>query len=336
MKVQSHFFKARTGAVRILHLMLVLLVLLSGSASAQRSGLVLFGDVKIDDRGLTNSAPPKVMIVLYKDLGGEIGRQQISDGSRYTFRNLVEGNYEIAIEVDNNEIGRIRLVVAGLSNDPHGFRQDLEFALKPKGSATVKERVISASDVYNRPASNKPLFEKAEEAVNKKKYDQATNLLKQIVEADKQDFQAWTLLGTVYFVQQDNSNAEQAYVSALAARPTFGLALIDLGRLRSSQKRYEEAIEPLTRAVEVQPQSGEANLLLGEAYLQLRKGSKAIPYLNAAADNGKPDAHLRLGWLYNAAGMKDKAVVEYEHFLQKQPNYPDRKKLEDYIAVNKN
>jgi len=113
------------------------------------------------------------------------------------------------------------------------------------------------------------------------------------------------------------------------------LALVDLARLRSSQKRYEEAIEPLTRAVEVQPQSGEANLLLGEAYLQLRKGSKAIPYLNAAAENGKPDAHLRLGWLYNAAGIKDKAALEYEQFLQKQPNYPDRKKLEDYIATNK-
>ena len=335
MKAQSHFFQALTSPFRILHLILVLLVLLSGRAPAQRAGLVLFGDVKIDDRGLTNSAPPKVMVVLYKDLGGEIGRQPISDGSRYTFRNLMEGNYEIAIEVDNNEIGRIRVVVAGLSNDPHGFRQDLEFALKPKGLAPIKERVISASDVYDRPASNKSLFEKAEEAVNKKKYDQAINLLKQIVATDKQDFQAWTLLGTVYFVRQDNSNAEQAYVSALAARPTFGLALIDLGRLRSAQKRYEDALEPLTRAVELQPQSGEANLLLGEAYLQLKKGSKAIPYLNAAADNGKPDAHLRLGWLYNAAGMKDKAAVEYEHFLQKQPNYPERKKLEDYIATNK-
>ena len=91
----------------------------------------------------------------------------------------------------------------------------------------------------------------------------------------------------------------------------------------------------LNRAVEVQPKSGEANLLLGEAYLQLRKGSKAIPYLNAAANNGKPEAHLRLGWLYNAAGMKDKAAAEYEEFLKKQPNFADRQKLEDYIAANK-
>lgn len=303
------------------------------SANAQRA--TLFGDVKIDETGFTDSAPPKVMIVLYKDVGGEVARQPISNGSRYTFNNLVTGDYQIAIEVDNNEITRIRVVVGGLSNDPHGFRQDLEFALKPKGSAAANGGMISAADVYNRPAANRPLFEKAQEAVGRKKYDQAADLLKQIVDNDKLDFQAWTLLGTVYLTQEKPADAEKAYVSALESKPTFALALIDLGRLRSSQKKYDEAIDPLTRAVEVQPQSGEANLLLGEAFLQLKKGSKAIPYLNAAASNGKPDAHLRLGWLYNAAGMKDKAALEYQQFLQKQPNYPDRKKLEEYIAANK-
>ncbi len=95
------------------------------------------------------------------------------------------------------------------------------------------------------------------------------------------------------------------------------------------------AIEPLTKAVELKPTSGDANYLLGECYLQLRKGSKAIPYLNDAANNGRPDAHLRLGWLYNAAGMKDKAAIEYEEYLKKNPDYPDKNKLKEYIAANK-
>jgi hypothetical protein len=47
------------------------------------------------------------------------------------------------------------------------------------------------------------------------------------------------------------------------------------------------------------------------------------------------DAHLRLGTLYNAVGMKDKAASEYEQFLKKKPDYPDKKKLQDYIATNK-
>jgi hypothetical protein len=33
--------------------------------------------------------------------------------------------------------------------------------------------------------------------------------------------------------------------------------------------------------------------------------------------------------------MKDKAAAEYEAFLKKKPDYPDRKRLEQYIAQNK-
>ena len=42
------------------------------------------------------------------------------------------------------------------------------------------------------------------------------------------------------------------------------------------------------------PTSADANFLLGEAYLQIKKGSKAVPYLNEAAKLGKVEAHLRL------------------------------------------
>lgn len=321
---------------RIFRYSSLLLILLGFSAvvsqrvAAQRGSQSLFGDIKIQDP--TEGPAPKVFIILYKDVGGEMGRQAIANGSQYRFSNLQEGDYQLAIEVNNEEIGRVRVAIQGLSNDPHGFRQDLDFAIKSKGGA--KPGVVSA-DVYNRSASNKSLFQKAQEAADKKKYDQAVAFLKEIVESDKLDYQAWTLLGTVFLVQDKAADAEKAYLSAIEAKPTFTLALLDLGKLRSSQKKFDEAIEPLTRAVEAQPSSGDANYLLGEAYIQTRKGSKAIPYLNEAAKLGRPDAHLRLGWLYNAAGMKDKAAIEYEEFLKKKPDYAERKKLEEYIAANK-
>src|SRR4051812_46377158 len=263
-------------------LRVVIIVLISAAAVSAQRGSTLFGDVKIDESGVAKSAPPKVMIVLYRDLGGEVGRQPISNGSRYTFPYLREGEYQLAIEIDNNEVTRIRVTIQWLSSDPRGFRQDLDFALKATGPATTNEGVISAADVYDRPVANRPLFDKAQDAAGKKKYDQAADFLKQIVDKDSQDFQALTLLGTVLNVQNKPAEAEDAYLKALAAKPTFFLALIDLGRLRSGQKNYEGAVEMLTRAVEVQAQSGEANLVLGEAYLQLKKGSKAIPYMNAA------------------------------------------------------
>ena len=53
-----------------------------------------------------------------------------------------------------------------------------------------------------------------------------------------------------------------------------------LGRLRVGEKKYEEAIASLTTLIELNPSSPDGNLFLGEAYLQLKKGSKAVPYLN--------------------------------------------------------
>jgi predicted Zn-dependent protease len=305
----------------------------SQPVAAQRNQ-TLFGDVKIDEGTPADGPAPKVMVVLYKDGGGEVGRQPISNRSRYRFGNLTAGDYQLAIEVENNEIARMRIVIEGLSSSPYGYQHDLEFALRPRKS-TTRPGTVSTADLYDRPAAHASLFRKAQDAADKKKYDQAVSFLKQIVGNDKLDFQAWTLLGTLYLVQEKPADAEQAYLAAIEARPTYVGALLHLGKLRGSQKNFQGAIDPLTRAVAAQPSSGEANYLLGENYIQLKMGSRAIPYLNEAAKLGHPEAHLRLAWLYNAAGLKDKAAIEYEGFLKKKPDYADRKKLEEYISANK-
>ena len=319
-------------------LILVLVTIQIYTPSAMAQGpYTIFGDVRITSDGNT-LVPKEVLLILKRVPDGETGRQYVSSRGRYRFTNLKEGEYEIVAEAEGKEIGRLTQIRIGgmtLSNSPYGYQNDIEIRWKPGASAPATGGVISAADVYERSAANKPIFVKAEEAVAKKKFDQAETLLKQVVEADNADFQAWTALGTVYFAQEKFDDAEQAYQHAIAVKPTSPRAQFNLGRLLSSRKKFAESIEPLTKAVELQPTSGDANMLLGESYLQIKKGSKAIPYLEEAAKHGRPDAHLRLGWLYNAAGMKDKAALEYEEYLKKKPDYPDRDKLKEYITANK-
>jgi len=139
-------------------------------------------------------------------------------------------------------------------------------------------------------------------------------------------------------MQTNFAEAESAYLHATEANPAFFLSFFNLGKLRMAQKKFETAVEPLIQAVKIKPESPEANYLLGEAYLQIKKGSKAVVYLYEALKLdpiGKAEAHLRLAALYNGAGMKDKAAAEYEQFLKKKPDYPERKRLEQYIAQNK-
>ena len=102
--------------------------------------------------------------------------------------------------------------------------------------------------------------------------------------------------------------------------------------------KYDVAVQALTKAVGLKPDSPDANYFLGDAYLRMKKGSLAVGYLNEALrldPNGMAEVHLKLATLYDAAGVKEKAAAEYQEFLKQRPDYRERRKLERYIAENK-
>lgn len=317
----------------ILLTVVAVLVSVPHAAMAQGGTTTIWGDVKIDDSKVDSMKPLSLMVVIYNMGGVVLGRTTVPAGGRYRF-SVRPGEYDLAVESETTEIARIHVILSGV---PGGdYRQDLEFEWKPgMEAAKPKPSTISAADVYKRSSDTQSIFKRAQDAVDAKKYREGSALFLQVVEKDSQDFQAWTELGTAYLLQQKNSEAENAYVKATEVRPTFALAFMNLGRLRVSDKKYEQAIAPLSHVLELQPTSAEANYLLGESYLQTKKGSKAVIYLTEAARLGKAEAHLRLATLYNAVGMKDKAALEYEEYLKKRPDTTDRKKLEEYIEANK-
>jgi tetratricopeptide (TPR) repeat protein len=290
--------------------------------------------VKVDESRAEGNRLGSLTIVLYAEGGSTIiGRTTVPVNGRYRFNNVSAGEYELAVEAEMAEIARLHVSVAGRPGSD--VQQDLEFAWKPMGPNTSsKPATISAADSYQRSSANQSLFVKGQQSMNSKKYEEAVLLLTQMVNNDQQDFQAWSELGTALLLAGRKTEAEKAYEHAVEVRPTFKLALLNLGRLRLAEKKYEQAIAPLTTLVKLEPGSPDGNLFLGEAYLQIKKGSKAVGYLNEAAKLGRPEAHLRLATLYDAVGMKDKAAAEYQEFLKKRPDYSERKKLEKYIADN--
>jgi cytochrome c-type biogenesis protein CcmH/NrfG len=304
-------------------------------AAVQGGDHTLWGDLKVDESKAEGLKPLAFDIVLYSENGNLIGRQTVSNRGRYRFLNLPNGNYDLAVEADGEEVARIRVRIVGSSAMKSDYQQDIEMEWRARPAGGAKTRGVSAADFYKRTPDNQKLYDRAEEAMTAKRYADAAALFQQVVGADAQDYQAWTELGTAYLLQNNAAEAEKAYLRAAEVRPAFPLPYLDLARLRMAQKNYDGAIETLTKAVALPSPSADANLLLGECYLQVKKGSKAVPYLEEAARLGRPEARLRLAALYNAAGLKDRAAAEYEQFLAARPDYPDRKKLEQYIKENK-
>jgi len=294
---------------------------------------VVYGDVKVAQGA--DEKPISLDLTLFNEYGNAMSRQRVQTNGRYRFIDLQDGRYYILVEYEGTEIDRIS--VDFTSQYKTDLQKDIELQTNAV-SAAVKASVISAADKYDRSSKTSSTFSKAKDAIKDKKYDEAVALLRQVTETDPADFPAWLELGTVYFAQKSYPEAEKAYLQAIAKHPDYVLALISLGRLRIVQKNYDGAIESLSQAVKLQPTSAQANYFLGEAYLQNKKGSLAVGYMNEAIKldpAGMADAHLRLATLYNAVGMKDKAALEYEEYLKKVPNSPDKKKLQDYITANK-
>ena len=306
-----------------------------GVRPSRSTGFTLFGDVEVAGTESNEAKPLTFDLLLYARSGVLIDRQKVGSKGRYRFLNVPAGDYELVFEFENAEVARTQIRLVGIPTD---FQQNiaLEWRAGPS-TKSGKPEVLSLEDVYDRKAPNQDRYEKARAAFDRKDYELAIGLLRQIVAEDHGDFQAWSELGTSFLAQNNLAEAERAYLTATEIRPKFFRALLNLGKVRLLKKDFEGALTVLSQAVAAKPTSAEANYFTGEAYLQLKKGSKAVTYLYEALKLEPikmADAHLRLAALYHGAGMKDKATVEYEQFLKKRPDYPDRKKLEKYIAEN--
>ncbi|HXD29554.1 MAG TPA: tetratricopeptide repeat protein [Pyrinomonadaceae bacterium] len=308
---------------------------LAATAVAQ-GGNVIYGDLIVEDDGSGELRPLNYHLTLYSLNGYVVARQTIAPNGRYRFPDVADGDYDIVVEVENSEVARVRINVRSpiIKTD---FKHDITLAWKTIHRQPMRPVSVTPDDFYQRLPANQRAFDKAQQATDRKDFNASITLLSQLVRIDPNDFQAWTELGTAFLANKNFGEAEKAYERSVGLRPRFFLALMNLGRVRLMERKFEAAIPILSRAVDARGTSAAANFYLGEAYLQIKKGSRAVGYFYEALrldPVGRADAHLRLAALYNGAGLKQKAAIEYAEFLKKRPAYADKKRLEAYIAQN--
>jgi tetratricopeptide (TPR) repeat protein len=326
------------------------------------------GSLRVE--GIENLSEVPVFLVSIVVNGKLLDRREVKNRGAFLFSNVPIGSdAELLVEADNFEIRRISNLISTVNpitsvatsdgttvvnpskkgrQSPNSsdiqsvflnneVRQDITINWKEINKSDKKPSIINAQNFYQRSEENQKIFDKAVALAQSKKKDEAISLFKQIVEKDAKDFVTWSELGTIYFINEKYSEAEKCYQTSLELNPKFSLALLNLGKLYLAQKNSDKSVEILTRAVETEPTSADINHYLGEAYLMAKKGSKAVGYLNEAirlAPLEKAEIHLRLAALYDAAGLKDRAALEYKMYLEKVPNFEKKKELEKYIKEN--
>jgi tetratricopeptide (TPR) repeat protein len=298
----------------------------------------IYGEFKVDESKAGEKVPGSFVLVLTTDTGKVLERQSAMNNARYKFFGLRNGTYDIVVESAGMAVARIRVQL--ISSRKMELKQDilLEWDAINAAKSGAKPGVVSAADFYERTPANRDLFDKASGAIKKKKYEDAAALLQKIVDVDEKDHVAWTYLGSARNALGNAVESERCYKRALALKPDFFAAALNLGRQYALGKNFAQAIEVLQPAVDKHPESADAHFLLGEAYLQTRRYDDSATHFRDALrldPKGKAEAHLRLAMLLDAFGNKDKAAAELEQFIAKHPEHPNREKFEQYIRENK-
>jgi tetratricopeptide (TPR) repeat protein len=107
--------------------------------------------------------------------------------------------------------------------------------------------------------------------------------------------------------------AKASFEDELKVDPSHAQALAYLGDIALKQDQPNEAVKYLDRVVRQRKDIRIAYLDLGAALMQLKRYPEAQTALQRAVelDATQPDAHFRLGRLYQAMGNKEKAQAEF-------------------------
>jgi len=138
--------------------------------------------------------------------------------------------------------------------------------------------------------------------------------------------------------QQQKAAVDQAVAPLLASlqsNPDDFDAIVKVANLYYDGQQYPEAIQYYERALKLQPQNADVLTDYGTSYWYTGNADKAIAEFQAALKSqpGRASTLFNLG-IVRWQGKNDPkgAVQAWEELLQKNPDYPEKAKLQEFIA----
>ena len=200
-------------------------------------------------------------------------------------------------------------------------------------------------------------FADGKAAYDAKKYSDATAIFE--LYTGRRPDNAWGhyMLGLSAWKGGNVARAESAFEKALSIDPRHVKSLVNLSRVLIDHKRYDDALDRLTRAAEIDPDSTEVYRLLGRTYgaqgktdeaagayrraielneldawsmnnlgllfLEKQRAGEALPLFTKAAELRKevPAFHNNLGMALEHTGRFRDAAIAYNSALTADPGY---------------
>lgn len=125
-------------------------------------------------------------------------------------------------------------------------------------------------------------FQQAVAQYNAGHFAEAASELESLIPQVPKSFEAHELLGLVYAAQSENAKAQEHLEIAVRLKPDSAAARTNLAASLSHAGKTDLAGEQFRKALALEPHDFEANHNLGEFYIQSKKISDAVPFLEEA------------------------------------------------------
>ncbi|MEO6334537.1 MAG: hypothetical protein ABIO91_06075 [Pyrinomonadaceae bacterium] len=284
-------------------------------------------------------------VELLDDLNRTIGRSRTNSSGRYVFYGLSSGRFSVrvmplgtnyeeqeqAVEIVN--FSRSGGVGATRSLGNANEIKDFYLALRRGASGLAAPSTVFAQEV---PDKAKDLYKAAVDDIAKKRTKEGYDSLKASIEVFPKYFLALETLGIEYVKARYYVAAQVLLTSAVQINPRAYKSWHGLAISLQAQKKNEQALAAVEKAIEVNGLAPESLFLAGSLLRQAKNYPAAEKNLSKAKElfgGSAPDVYWELALLY-AHGMKryKDAARELKLYLKAMPDGKNVESVKKLIA----
>lgn len=214
------------------------------------------------------------------------------------------------------------------SNEQHFFDEDsLERILEYYEMRNLPERAEAVADyaINQNPYSSDFLVRKAEFLVNRKKYNEALDLLDKAYLFDSHEIDIYLLRSDIYIETNQPEKAEEILFEALemADDDEKDAVYAELSDIYEIQENFDKAFDCLAKALSINPSSEDALYKLSHIVDMTDKYDESVA-LHLSIIEKEPYAWLawfNLGRAYMGLGLYEKAIESFEFVMAIDENF---------------
>ncbi|MEN6356962.1 MAG: tetratricopeptide repeat protein [Armatimonadota bacterium] len=236
-----------------------------------------------------------------------------------------------------NEKGEVTGIISSQIIDGHR----VQFVVP--GSSLVKikpgrlQTIADYGSIAQWPDAAGGLYAKGLTLFVSEDYKHALPYLKQATEKSPRFYDAWFRLGSCLLIMRRCSEAENAYMQATKICAEEGTGYYGLGLVYARQKKYNKALDAITKAINLGFKNTAAYLLSAGIRYHLKQYDEAIKDSREMIkiDPYDVDGYYYLGFIYYHLHKLNSAKQAYEKAVQINPNVPDGYMGLEYVYADK-